>query len=137
MLLCTWGMRLVQSLGLRTTLAQKLVQRHELEEIHGASSLPCVDRRLESGDFDDVIRMLRDLDVTGGDVEWRSITDWFLCLVLPSERDGCLRFYADRGPQLRGLHPRHVLLRMDAFLARQLEAMQAGLDLEGAMRALD
>jgi hypothetical protein len=127
-------MRLTQSLELRTTLAQELVLHHALEERHVDSVLPCTCRRLESGDFDGVIRMLRDLDVTATDVEWRSITDWFLCLAIPSEREGCLRYYADEGPQLRGLHPRHVLLKMDAFLARQLEAMQAGLELEAVMR---
>ena len=127
-------MRLTQSLELQTTLAQELALCHEQEDLHAGSVLPCVDRRLESGDFDGLLRSLRDLDVTGGDVEWRSITDWFLCLVIPSERDGCLRHYRDEGPRLKDLHPRRVLLRMDAFLSRQLEALHAALELEAEMR---
>lgn len=121
-------------LELRQTFALELVQRHEQQGIHADSVLPETAEALESGEYDDVLRMVRDLDVLGQDVEWRSVTDWWLCLLLPSERDGCMLFYRDRGPSLKDLHPATTVLLMDAFLLRQLEAMQAGLELEEAMR---
>ena len=78
-------MRMVQVQKLTLTLAQRM--RQEGRELVG-SVLPRTRAALESGDHDDVLRMLRDLDVMGRDVQWRSVTDWFLCLMVPAEREG-------------------------------------------------
>ena len=107
-----------------------LLHRQALEGLHAASVLPKVDRRLESGEFDEVLQMFKDVDVMGLSVEWRCLTDWFLCLVMPPERDACLAFYNDQGPRLDQIYNAVVLRKMDTYLTRYLEMAQAAIELE-------
>lgn len=101
-----------------------------LEERHADSVLPKLSRRLESGEFDDVLHVLKDMDVMGLSVEWRSLADWFMCLVLPTEREACVEFYKDQGPRLCEIYDVLVLRKMDTYLTRYLEMAQAGIELE-------
>ena len=102
---------------------------------YGASVLPNVTAMLESGEYDDVLRLVRNLDVTGVDTEWRCMTDWFLCLVLPSEREACMLFYKDEGPRLNEIHDASVLVKLDSYLGHALTLFQAGIELRDAMPA--
>lgn len=113
------------------TMGMTLILRQSLgmEFRFGASVLPRVTKRLDSGKYDDVIEALKEAD-QDEETEWRDLTDWFLCQVIPMQKAKCLAFYEnDNEKRLCQIYDRHQCRRIDAFLVAQLDLLKAAGEL--------
>ena len=102
------------------------VQEMRLEDLFGEASLPAITDRLEDSEYDEVLRTLKYADVE----EYRSKTDWFLCLVLPRIKPLCLKYYEDDEERLNDLYDAHQLRKIDAVLVAQLDLFRNVLELQ-------
>jgi len=98
---------------------------------YGASVLPDVTSKLDSGDYDDVLKVLIAAD-SGDEDDYTDKTDWFLCFIVPSMKPACVAFYEDVGPRLAESHNAHYLRKLDAYLCAQLDVLHASMELDQA-----
>jgi len=62
---------------------------------------PAVEEWLAEDDHMEALRWAARRKTDG---QYRSVMDWLLCEVLPTERPACFRFYAGKGPRFEKLY---------------------------------